>query len=288
MTNKNDIIQNITKVTWDDWGGTTLDGTAVPSDVLTGVTFLSLNSEELQTGTMTNYGDEPTGHDCVWYNNYIYMRVPDGAESAGGFVRAGIKYPASSFGTAIASQVLNGQTFTSSAGFSVMGTMTNNGSITSVVSIGENNGNLSFRIPQGAYLTNASSGYPEVSTALANFGNAIAPQVLSGYTFTSSIGLNAIGTMTNNGAISATINAGGSYTIPAGYHNGSGKVTANSVNTYFSVGLWMKRNSGSGYYELRVGDSSGSGGKFRFYDWTGESTRTLGTLICNNGNWSKK
>ena len=31
--------------------------------------------------------------------------------------------------------------------------------------------------------------------------------------------------MTNHGAVTAAINAGGSYTIPAGYHNGSGKVS---------------------------------------------------------------
>ena len=37
------------------------------------------------------------------------------------------------------------------------------------------------------------------------------------------------GTMQNNGAVSQALNAGGSYTIPAGYHNGSGKVTANSL-----------------------------------------------------------
>ena len=35
--------------------------------------------------------------------------------------------------------------------------------------------------------------------------------------------------MANNGAVSKTLNAGQSYTIPAGYHNGSGKVTANSI-----------------------------------------------------------
>ena len=33
----------------------------------------------------------------------------------------------------------------------------------------------------------------------------------------------------NQGAKTAALNAGGSYTIPAGYHNGSGKVTANSL-----------------------------------------------------------
>ena len=43
-------------------------------------------------------------------------------------------------------------------------------------------------------------------------------------------GTKITGTMTNNGAISKTINAGESYTIPAGYHNGSGKVTTNATN----------------------------------------------------------
>jgi hypothetical protein len=34
------------------------------------------------------------------------------------------------------------------------------------------------------------------------------------------------GTMPNNGAVTpSALGAGGSYTIPAGYHNGSGKVT---------------------------------------------------------------
>jgi len=39
------------------------------------------------------------------------------------------------------------------------------------------------------------------------------------------------GVMANQGAKTAAINAGGSYTIPAGYHNGAGQVTANSLST---------------------------------------------------------
>ena len=35
--------------------------------------------------------------------------------------------------------------------------------------------------------------------------------------------------MVNRGAVSQTLNAGGSYTIPEGYHNGSGKITASSL-----------------------------------------------------------
>ena len=41
--------------------------------------------------------------------------------------------------------------------------------------------------------------------------------------------------MTNCGAVSSSLNAGRSYTIPAGYHNGSGKVTANSLSSQTSA-----------------------------------------------------
>ena len=60
-------------------------------------------------------------------------------------------------------------------------------------------------------------------------GNAVAGDVLVGKTFSNSSGIGLVGTMTNNGAINKTLNAGGSYTVPAGYHNGSGKVTAESL-----------------------------------------------------------
>lgn len=44
------------------------------------------------------------------------------------------------------------------------------------------------------------------------------------------------GTMKNNGAISTTISAGNSYTIPQGYHNGSGVVKASSSSGSTSSG----------------------------------------------------
>lgn len=37
------------------------------------------------------------------------------------------------------------------------------------------------------------------------------------------------GTMPNNGSVSQSLNAGGSYTIPAGYHDGTGVISANSL-----------------------------------------------------------
>lgn len=41
--------------------------------------------------------------------------------------------------------------------------------------------------------------------------------------------------MANQGAKTAALNAGGSYAIPAGYHNGSGRVTANSLASQTSA-----------------------------------------------------
>ena len=48
-------------------------------------------------------------------------------------------------------------------------------------------------------------------------------------------GTKITGTMPNKGAVTASLNCGGSYTIPAGYHNGSGKVTANSLASQTSA-----------------------------------------------------
>ncbi len=60
-------------------------------------------------------------------------------------------------------------------------------------------------------------------------GNATVGDVLNGKTFSNGTQVGLTGNMPNNGAINQTLNAGGSYTIPKGYHNGSGKVTANSL-----------------------------------------------------------
>ena len=79
---------------------------------------------------------------------------------------------------------------------------------------------------------NLSSGYITPYTKLTTFttlgvfGDATPNQVLAGKTFTSNSGVKTTGTMTNQGAKTVSLNTSTtSYTIPAGYHNGSGKVS---------------------------------------------------------------
>ena len=58
--------------------------------------------------------------------------------------------------------------------------------------------------------------------------NATAAEILEGYKAYSG-GKLLVGIMANNGAVNESLNAGQSYTIPAGYHNGRGKIVANSL-----------------------------------------------------------
>lgn len=78
-------------------------------------------------------------------------------------------------------------------------------------------------------------------------GDALPAEVLAGKTFTNDNGAQT-GTMTNNGAVSQTLAAGQSYTIPEGYHNGNGTVTANPSTGYDIVELIQCRVSEGGTY----------------------------------------
>lgn len=60
-------------------------------------------------------------------------------------------------------------------------------------------------------------------------------EVLAGETFYSGSKDIKTGTMPNRGAWSTTINAGGSVTIPQGYHSGGGTVTANKLSNMVQI-----------------------------------------------------
>jgi len=85
---------------------------------------------------------------------------------------------------------------------------------------------------KGTRAITADSDDEVVEGTLELTGDAADSQVLVGKTYYNTNPKNKrIGSMVNQGAVSQALNAGGSYTIPAGYHNGSGKVTANSLTS---------------------------------------------------------
>lgn len=96
---------------------------------------------------------------------------------------------------------------------------------------------IDIHIPDG-YHFNSYIGVPSLSdlTPIDTGKTAVtAAQMLTGYQAWVE-GTKVSGTMPNNGAVSpAALSAGGSYTIPAGYHNGSGTVTAKSLSSQTGV-----------------------------------------------------
>ena len=77
----------------------------------------------------------------------------------------------------------------------------------------------------------------QISSGSVDFSRATAStsDVLSGETFYAGNKTLKTGTMTNRGTWSTTINPGASVTIPSGYHNGYGRVTANNGGTFHRI-----------------------------------------------------
>ena len=75
-------------------------------------------------------------------------------------------------------------------------------------------------------MANMYRSYLGSGGGIAPTGNAQPEDVLADKTFSNSSGINKVGTMVNNGAVSGVATLNQPYTIPEGYHNGSGTVTA--------------------------------------------------------------
>lgn len=90
---------------------------------------------------------------------------------------------ASSSGNVTTSQVLEGYTFSNDIDTDLVGSMINRPSQVTALSVGSSGTNKYFRIPNGAYLTNAGSGYPEiVVSATAIDSNIVSGNIKSGVT----------------------------------------------------------------------------------------------------------
>ncbi|MBQ4060587.1 MAG: hypothetical protein IJD46_01045 [Bacilli bacterium] len=78
--------------------------------------------------------------------------------------------------------------------------------------------------------------------------------------------------MTNNGAVNTSIGVGGSYTIPAGYHNGSGKVSGPALSGNATTGAVL---SGYTFYSNSGTKQTGT--------MTNRGALTLTTSNISNG-----
>ncbi len=160
---------------------------------------------------------------------------------------------------AAAGDVLAGKIIVNSSGESVTGTMTNNGAVSKTLDA--TTGNQSYTVPQGYHSglgtvsivletktatpsTSSQNITPTAGKVLskvtvnaipAKYGDTtnddgVAADVLYGkvvHTNVSGVATEITGSMANNGAVSKTLDAttsNQSYTVPAGYHNGSGTV----------------------------------------------------------------
>lgn len=120
--------------------------------------------------------------------------------------------------TATAADVKAGSVFVAADGTTTTGTMPVNAATTIDVAVDDEQ-----ELTAGYYAGITING-PTLD------GDAVAANVLATKTFFSNSGTKLTGTMVNNGAVAATIDGltASSYTIPAGYHDGTGTVSLTS------------------------------------------------------------
>ena len=151
--------------------------------------------------------------------------IPAGYHNGNGKVTAN-NLASQTSGTADAGAILTGRTAWVN-GEKLTGYIPNLGGVNKSLNCGE-----SYTIQYGYH--NGSGKVTANSLSSQTSANARASHILTGYNAWVN-GSKINGSMPNRGAAGTSLNAGGSYTIPAGYHNGSGKVTANSLASQTSA-----------------------------------------------------
>ena len=237
------------------------EGTATASDLYTGKTMV-VNGQKI-TGTMKDlskntsiqYASDNSAKviagDAVFKqkNTDNVDRICVRYNGENGFITGSTLFgiPSSNFGTVSTGNVLKGQTFTSTNGLKISGTMPDNSSTTSNGNVpGINSsypnvptregGNLQYNVdtngvkrinmepPKGYYPAGGSS---YIDRPASDFGNAAVSQVLSGVRFTSENGLNISGSIIDRGTNQyGGFGEGTDYyainALPEGYYKSNG------------------------------------------------------------------
>ena len=193
--------------------------TASPIDVVSGKVFIGTTSQ-LETGIMpvAEYTSDITLL-CGESHTVPYGKIPESYT----ITAAGLNDQTP--GNATAAQILKSKTAWVN-GTKITGTMPNIGTQSATLNCGE-----VHTISKGYH--SGSGKITARSLADQTPGDATAEQVLIGKIAWVN-GSSITGTMPNIGTTSQTLNAGGSYTIPKGYHDGTGKVTVSTLSSQTS------------------------------------------------------
>ena len=228
-------------------GGTDVSAAnATTSQVLSGATFYSNASDDIQTGTMNNKGavsqTAPYSGSAGYYSsisitttgtatnahvlsgktfmnasgaqngamaNYSSKTTINVGEKGDAGYYSSISINKSSLGNATAAQVLSNVTFTNNAGTTQSGTIVDRGAFTTTVGVGKTESS------DAGYYSSISVSGPSFNEATGT--NA---QILKGINFYSNTGALMTGTMTNRGSVTCTSLAAGSTCAPgAGYYS---------------------------------------------------------------------
>lgn len=185
-------------------GGTDVSAAnATKGQVLSGATFYSNASDDIQTGTMNNHGAK---------------QINVGDTGSAGYYSS-VSVNASSLGNAKAEHVLSNATFTNTSKKTQSGSIVIRSDPKGTVGVGG-----TYKNTNAGYYSSITVTGPTLS------GNAEASHVLSGKSFYSNTGTMINGSMTNHGALTGSVAVGGTYTnTNAGYYS-SIKVTGPTLS----------------------------------------------------------
>ena len=297
-------------------GGTSSDElTATKAQVLEGYTAVTKDSDdEASTGTMQNLTAKSTktytssngtpvldGYDVSLQTNSDGVKRIMIDSQYGGYINAWTLFGinADKLGDVSQANVLNGQTFTSSNGIKLSGTMPNNSSRTSngsVPGISSSYSNVPTREGSNLQLNTDTNGvarisigvprgyYPDPGSSYINrpasdFGTVSANNVRSGQTFTSTAGIKVTGTMSVQSAISFSAAAISYNTIRISWKNPA-KGPWQGVFIQMSTSGNPGTGGGSRAYTGRGNSSSANASNY--VDITGLNANTTYYFTCTS------
>ena len=225
-----------------------LDATVTEDDVLLGKTFYNNSIYDKKVGRLELIGNatpEYVFKDKTFYSNDAKTILTGTMELSG---------------DAATNNVLAGKTFyTTDPSMKYTGSMINRGAIERELNAGE-----SYVIPNGYH--NGAGVIKAKDIASQTKATADRGDILFGKTAWVN-GDKFTGAMPNRGAVSQTLSAGSSYTIPKGYHNGSGIIaaqglapqtsgTATNEDILFGKTAWVNGNKITGTIPVRIQPST--------------------------------